>query len=331
MEIRQSYNEEQEYYYVSKYKNIIESNGPHDAQMVIHNTDRQVSYFDMEPILLVLSNINNDYTGDNRSDIYTFYGMINSFNYRITINLKSSLLEFINTDINVSQDFQTVEIPEVKYPIYQYTSNPAIVITAALVAGCYVAFVDSNNIINSIDYLSDKINDDEDYYIDESIILILSLSQHKVWHLQKDIINIISNKIEEKTEVLADLKMQKIQDTENNSINALYSNLSTSIKSVKKILLTYVDLKEMIKTLKPTDEVLELKLGKYSYFLVRRHNKIMTIKRDEFNTIQLEKISEYLQKLYDDISIKFIEVMNDFNDFNANTSKKYNKTAKNIT
>jgi hypothetical protein len=326
MDLSKLCNEDLEYYYVTKYGNIIESNGPHDTQMVIHNPNRQVSYFDMEPVLLILSNIKTDYNVDYRSDIYTFYGTIDSFNYRITINLESSLLEFINSDINVSHNFQTVDIPEVKYPIYQYTSNPAIVITAALVAGCYVAFSDSNYIMGSIDYLCDKIEDDENYYIDESIILILSIYVKKVWYQQKDIMNIISIKINETTEILTELEMQKMNNLKNDNIS--FSSLNTRIKILKTLLRSYIHLEEITKTLKPTDEIMELKLGKHSHFLVRRHGNIMTINRNEFNTIQLENIYEYLQELYDNIHNKFISVTQDFNEYSIELPNNHSRTIK---
>jgi hypothetical protein len=313
MDLSHLYNEDMECNYISKYGNIIESNGPHDTLMVLNNPKRQVSYFDIEPILLILSNVNNDYTSDYRNDIYTFYGKIESFNYRITINLKSSIMEFINTDINISENFETVDIPEVKYPIYQYTSNPTIITTSAFVAACNVAFADSNNIIETIDILSNKIEDDEDYCVDESIILLLSVYRQNIWYQQKDIMNIISQKINENSGILAELEMEKMENTKSDNVNVLYSSSITRIKQIKKILCTYMYLEEIMKTFKSTDEIMELKLGKHSHFLIRKHNTIMTIKKDEFNTIKLESISDYLDELYNNINIKYIDVIKDFN------------------
>lgn len=290
-----------EYCNIIKYDDgLVEINGPHETK-VVHTSKRNIDYFDIKPLLLVLCDANGDFSLKNNTDIHTFYGSIDNQHYKITINVNSSLIEMINTKLNISSDFEYYDIPPLDYPVYQYTSNPAIVMLAIFVASCNIDNMDdSNYLMYSADNLAEKIAQNEDYFLDIYGILILSLYKQTIWHSIKEMGDIIEQQFKELTDKRTDLEIQKM-NSDNTYIyqgQALFSNIDTEIRRTKELTKTYSKLAALIKTLNLNYDIMEFKVGSKSYFIIRQEFKILTIHTNEYNTTKLTPIDDELEWLY---------------------------------
>lgn len=307
------YNEENS---VIKYDDgLVEINGPHETK-VVHTSKRNIDYFDIKPLLLILSDGNGDFSIIHKSDIHTFYGSIDGQYYKVTINVNSSLIEMINTKQGINSNFEQYDIPALNYPIYQYTSNPAIVLLAVFVAACNIDnFEDSNYLMYSAENLAEKIAQNEDYYLDEYGILLLSLYKQTVWHSIKEMNDIIETQFKEITERRTDLEMQKMTSSDSYIFRGqqLFSNIDKEIQNTKDLIKTYSRLGAMLKTLNSKSEVMEFKIGSKSYFMVRLDAQILTIQTDEYNTTKLTLIEDELEWLYGTIAQSCEEVMKHYN------------------
>jgi hypothetical protein len=293
---------------VIKYQNnLIEINAPHETRVIHNNTKRDISYFDIKPLLLIMADINSKINKDHGNEIYTLYGNIGRYEYRVTINTKSPMVEMVNITLNftanVTSDFSNYDIPELEYPIYQFTENPVIAILVLFAVGCYASDDDSNYIMHAAEILTDRTDTNETYYLDEFGIMIMSVYQQCYWIKQSDMMGIINTKSEELKNKVVDLELEKMtsEDVYMYQGHAISNHIKIKIKNAKKILVLYARLESMLKLVNPDDEIMEIKIGNKSHFMLKRCNNIMKIQKNEFNTPLFTFIDSELKTIYDAI------------------------------
>jgi hypothetical protein len=307
---------------VIKYEDIVEINGPYETKIVHNNPKRDITYFDTKSMLLILSNMNNDYTKDSQDDIYTFYGKIDDNKFRITLNTKSCLIEVINITINICTNFEAYEISTTEYPIYQYSRNPVIVLLAVFVAACYACKTICDDLLLSAEKINSKFSNDEDYYLDEFSILMLSIYKQTLLLSTERMQFVVENKLRNLNYKLADLEIVDMKSNNEYNGNVMYCNTKTEIKEISKKTYIYSELDGLLKTLKKTDNLMELSVGNKSYFMIIRNEKIMTISKSEFNTTYTKSLDEDLIKIYNDVSIAYVNVVINFNQHIYNIQKE---------
>lgn len=302
MNLQSIYEDEQEYeeHNIIKYKNgIVEINGPHDTRVVHTNRNSNINYFDIKPLLLIIADVNGDFSKDQRCEIFTLYGNIGGYEYKITINGKSPMVEMVNTSLNITNNFSSYEIPELEYPVYQFTSNPMIVLALLFTIACYVSDQDGNSIMYAAEVISDNADKDETYYLDEFGMLIMSVYQQCYWIKQGDMLKIIDEKMDDLKDKAVDLEMENLSsDNVYVCKGSSLTDIKHEIKKLKTKMVAYARLESMVKLTNSDDEIMEIKIGNKSHFMVKRDGNIMTMQKDEFNTPKFIIIDPELKTFY---------------------------------
>lgn len=300
----QAFQYDDEYNNVVKFGDTVQINGPHDTMVVYNNSEQNIEYFDVRPLIYTLDRYNNNNFEVNRvNEVFILTGYVEGSEFKISINTKTYTLDIVNKEYNITHDFEKYEIRPTKYPIFQYTNNPMIVLLALLLSACRVSEIYVFVLMDACYNLASKLNDIDknDYYVCENTALLLSIYFQQPWYLQKDAVETIKKKIMNERLREETLMTQKMTDCVpfNTNMGLLYANIDTELKDVKNVRNTYIKLESLIKSLKPDDEILEILLGNKSYFLVRRNNEIMTLNRDEYKTIKLDRIDKNIHIIYE--------------------------------
>lgn len=326
-ERQQELEDYEEDFNIIKYSNgLTEINAPYDTRVAHTNPNREVTYFDIKPLLLIISDLNGDFSKDHQGEIFTLYGSIGGYQYKVTINAKSPMVEMINTTLNINTNFSSYEIPELEYPFYQFTSNPIIVLLLLFVTTCYASDKESIDLMYAAEIIANGADKDETYHLDEFGILVLSVYQQCFWTKQEDIIKIIDDKIEIIKEKLVDLELENVtaDSVYTNHAPVMFGNINNEIKSLKAKIVAYAKLESMLKLVKPNDEIMEVKVGNKSHFMLRRGENIMTILKDQFNTPKITTIDPELKTVYSALCRSHDSTVYNYNQWCDNLMKKNN-------
>lgn len=312
-------------YTVTQYYGVKHIEGPHETIVVIKNNFKEVDYFDTELILHIL--LDEDSTMNEISGCYTFNSIIKGVSYKLTINPVSGYLEIINTDVNITNNFGEHNIPTTDYPIYQYTNNKCIIMLTIILIICYMEEfnITSYKLLENVEKLSEKINPKIDYYLDEISILILSIYAEIKWVSQIKLLSIINEKIESLGSELENLQLKKTSSGNQYVYepNREYVSIKTKMKHLKIDIKKYIKLENVFNSLKDTDEILEVMMGCNTYFMVKRNNIIMTLKPNEYNTIECKPIDSLVLSVYSKVNKKLNDMVNN-SSYNMFDSSSYN-------
>jgi hypothetical protein len=312
-------------YKITKCNGITEIIAPHSTRVIINNPNYEFTYFDTSclPNILASSSITTD---DN--NYFTIYGKSNDEEFKLTLNATFGILEIRNekldlgyvTDIDITNAFSKKHIIKTHHPAYQYTQNPAIILTVLFMLAYYIddkklSYQDLTcPLLTRAEKICETIEDDDNYYLDEMTILILSIYTQRFWILQKQVLNIVDNKIFGIHDKISGLQMEQMGNNQficnGTNGNSQFISIKSKIRECQKQIDTYNDLNRVFKTFKDTDEILELKIGSMSYFLLKRNDTIMTFTSDEY-------VSTDCKPIDNDIISTYLLVMSKSNDIFA--------------
>lgn len=282
---------------VSRYNNVVEIKGPYNTHTVYSNLNKHIQYFDTESLVLSLANM---FTIQRFQNVYVINGDIETNRFKITLNTKDCCLQMVNLCYNITDKFNEYVIKPCDYPIYQYTENPAIVMLAYMLAICYMDIQYLVQFMSSMIRVSGKIIPNENYYIDENTILLLSIYYEKEWINVTKIIELSEYKIKQLSDEREQIEIAKASgdDMHQPHGQGMYVNINTRLKKIRTLTNNYIRVQSFVKSLKDTDKVLELKFGNASHFLIQRNDNIMTIEKDEYKSIKYNPLNEKIIDLY---------------------------------
>ena len=314
-----------DYHNIKFYNGIKEINGPYETKVVIKNNKKDLTYFDTQCLIDLLTNDDTDM--DYSYGIHTFHGKCGNEQYRLTVNFQQCILEIVNVLVNITSDFTAHTIPSTNYPVYQYTHNPVIVALAGFLIACFTDAEkrhDAYNILVKVDTIMDKLDETENYYLDDVTILLLSIYKQNYFVKQTDVLRKINDCIMETGKKIGDLKIEKLGGNNMYCTNAgRFISVDVRLKDLSRLNKTYIKLEHIIKTLQESDYVLEFKCGGYSYFLIQRGDYIMSFTISSLNTPKCVPIETANTVIYQMISPIWMKLFQDYTEWSDIVTTSY--------
>lgn len=318
--------DEDETYYVNKYDDVNDINGPFMTRVIYNNISSDLDYFDTRPLIMALSNYLSNIQVEQIEDVYNFYSIVEGEMFKISINTGSPMLLIINMKYNITNNFETAYIPPHKYPIYQLTSNPVIILLGLMLAVCCVDENHIMNLMSAIYKVAQRISSDEIYYTDPNTMYLLSIYNKQPWINVQDALAEIEKKITIISDEKEQLMMEEMccQPTYQLQKDNIYANTKTRLKQNKTKLSNYIKLECLLRTFHKDDEILEIDIGNQSHFLLKRGDNIMTIIRDEFNTIQYNILDQDVLTRYIVMETEFAKCITLYDNAESDIYKQLN-------
>lgn len=302
---------ELEDYYVREYHGITEVYAPHETRMYVRSAKNTEGYFSLDAITAILTEKDTTVSIDSHG-IYNITGKYQGELFVINLSHKEDILEISLMGVAKNVNFEIREdlIPTTDHPFRQETENPAIILYVLMLLVCYqeVSNEQLRDLILTMENISDRMNSLDEYYLNDLLILVLSVYSFRTWYPIKTITDeVIPAKMRQLKDQIYSLE-QDISKIDPKTTHPVDLNKKARHKSLELHYSKYNSILNIFNQIDESAQIQELKVGIKSYFILLKNDKIYTFNIDKEDKVAYTPMDDSYVALYFDIFMRWPQV-----------------------